>query len=189
MSLIIVFDTETSGMPDWKSPSEQPHQPHIVEIAGILHNPDGSVIDSYSAIVRPDGWVSDEEALAKHGITQEMAMDVGIPEAEAIEGFMALYDRASIRAAHNATFDDRIMRIGLKRFFSEERAEQFKVTTEKFCTCNQSRAPVGLKKVPTLAEAYKHFFGEDLVEAHRAMPDAQACARIYFALQALRTAA
>lgn len=183
MSSIIVFDTETTGLPDWKAPSESEHQPHIVEIAAILHSPDGAVIDSYSTIVRPGGWEITSEMAQIHGITHEMAMDTGIPETDALEGFMALYERASVRAAHNATFDDRIVRIGLMRYFGEERADAFKNGTEKFCTCNHARGPVGLKKLPTLAEAYKHFFGEDLVEAHRAMPDAQACARIYFALQ------
>lgn len=189
MSMIIVFDTETTGIPDWKAPSESAHQPHIVELAAILHGPDGAAVDTFSAIVRPDGWVITDEIAKLHGITHEMAMDLGIPEADALEGFMALSERAGIRAAHNATFDDRIVRIGLMRYSGEERADAFKNGTEKFCTCNQARGPVGLKKLPTLAEAYKHFFGEDLQEAHRAMPDAQACARIYFALQALRNAA
>ncbi|WJN61324.1 3'-5' exonuclease [Pseudomonas sp. SO81] len=183
--LIAVFDTETTGMVDWKNPSEAGHQPHIVEIAAILHNAEGAVIDSYKAIVRPSGWTSTDEALAKHGISHEFAMDVGIPESEALEGFLALYSRAGIRAAHNATFDDRIIRIAMSRYMDKVKADAFKDATEKFCTCNQSRGPVGLGKLPTLAEAYKHFFAEDLVEAHRAMPDAQACARIYFALQGI----
>ena len=183
--LIIAFDNETTGLPDWKAPSESQHQPHIVEIAALLHTPDGAVIDSYKAIVRPDGWTIPDDIAQLTGITQEVALEVGIPEAEALDGFMALYARAGIRAAHNATFDDRIIRIALMRYRDEAAADAFKEATQKYCTCNQSRGPVGLKKLPTLAEAYKHFFGEDLVEAHRAMPDAQACARIYFALQGI----
>lgn len=183
--LIAIFDTETTGLPDWKNASEAEHQPHMVEIAAILHNDQGAVIDSFKAIIRPDGWVIPDELVQIHGISQEMAEDVGIPEAEALEGFLALYERAGIRAAHNATFDDRIVRIALMRYQDEERADWFKTHTTKFCTCNSSRTPVGLGKLPTLAEAYKHFTGEDLVEAHRAMPDAQACARIYFALQGI----
>lgn len=186
MTAIIVFDTETTGLPDWKNPSTAEHQPRIVELAGVLYDAAGAVIEQYSAIVRPDGWVITDELAALHGITQEMAMDSGIAEAEAIDGFMALYAKAGIRAAHNATFDDRILRIGLLRHFDEERAELFKNSTTKFCTCSQSRGPVGLGKLPTLAEAYKHFTGEELAEAHRALPDALACARVYFALQALR---
>ncbi|WP_313309292.1 3'-5' exonuclease [Stutzerimonas nitrititolerans] len=181
--LINVFDTETTGLPDWKSPSESEHQPHIVELAAILHNEQGAVLDSYKAIVRPDGWTISEEISRIHGITHEMAMDVGISEAEALEGFLAIHARASIRVAHNATFDDRIIRIAMARYHSKALADSFKETTEKFCTCSKSRVPVGLGKLPTLAEAYKHFTGEDFEDAHRAMPDAQACARIYFALQ------
>lgn len=182
-NLINVFDFETTGIPDWKQPSEAGHQPHIVEVAALLCDAAGNIIDRYQAIVRPNGWEISPEMVAIHGISQEQAMDEGIPEIEALDGFLAIHARASIRAAHNATFDDRIARIAIARYHGKDLADAFKESTEKFCTCNSSRAPVGLKKLPTLAEAYKHFTGEDLVEAHRAMPDALACARVYFALQ------
>ncbi|KJU81020.1 DNA polymerase III [Ectopseudomonas oleovorans] len=178
-----VFDFETTGIPDWKQPSEAGHQPHIVEVAALLCDATGNIIDRYQAIVRPDGWEISPDMTAIHGISQEQAMDEGIPEAEALDGFLAIHARAAIRVAHNATFDDRIARIAISRYHSKELADSFKESTEKYCTCQKSREPVGLKKLPTLAEAYKHFTGEDLVEAHRAMPDALACARVYFALQ------
>ena len=182
-ALINIFDTETSGIPNWNIPSDDPSQPHLVEIAALLCNEQGAVIDSYKAIIKPEGWEFDPEAAAKHGITHEMAMDVGIPEIEALEGFLAIHARADLRVAHSINFDDRIIRIALKRYHGAVIADAYKVSGEKYCTCINSRAPVGLKKPPTLAEAYKHFTGEDLLEAHRAMPDAQACARVYFALQ------
>lgn len=182
-NLINIFDTETSGIPDWKQPSEAGHQPHIVEVGALLCNAAGEVIDRFQAIVRPNGWEITPEMTAIHGISHEQAMDEGIHEAEALDGFLALHARAGIRVAHNATFDDRIIRIAISRYHGKALADSFKETTEKYCTCNSSRGPVGLKKAPTLAEAYKHFTGEDLVEAHRAMPDALACRRIYFALQ------
>ena len=181
--MIHVFDTETTGLPDWKQPSEAGHQPHIVEIASLLCDAAGNIIDRYQAIVRPNGWEISPENAAIHGITHEQAMDEGIPEVEALDGFLALHSRASTRAAHNATFDDRIIRIAMARYHGKDLADSFKESTEKFCTCSKSREPVGLGKLPTLTEAYKHFTGQDLMEAHRAMPDALACARIYFALQ------
>ncbi|SDG86743.1 DNA polymerase-3 subunit epsilon [Pseudomonas flavescens] len=180
-----VFDFETTGIPDWKQPSEAGHQPHIVEVAALLCDASGNIIDRFQAIVRPAGWEISEEMTAIHGITMEQAMDEGIPEIEALEGFLSIHARAGIRAAHNATFDDRIARIAIARYHSKELADSFKTSTTKFCTCYESRPVLNLpgKKLPTLAEAYKHFTGEDLTEAHRAMPDALACARIYFALQ------
>lgn len=186
--LVITFDTETTGLPDWKAPSESEHQPHLVEVAAILQTADGAVIDSYKAIVRPDGWAISDEIAKLTGITHEMAMEHGIPEAEALAGFLALYLRAGIRVAHNATFDDRIIRIAMTRYMGKEKADAFKDATKKVCTCYESRAACALpkNKLPTLAEAYKHFFGEDLAEAHRAMPDAHACSRIFFALKGIQ---
>lgn len=184
-NLINVFDFETTGIPDWKQPSEAGHQPHIVEVAALLCDATGNIIDRYQAIVRPNGWEISPDMTAIHGISQEQAMDEGIPETEALEGFLAIHARASIRAAHNATFDDRIARIAIARYHGKDLADSFKESTTKFCTCYESRPVLNLpgKKLPTLAEAYKHFTGEDLVEAHRAMPDALACARVYFALK------
>lgn len=180
--MIIAFDTETTGLPDWKAPSEADHQPHMVEIAALLCDDQGNVLERHQAIIQPGGWEITPEMTAIHGISHEQAMDEGVPETDALEAFLALSGKARIRAAHNATFDDRIIRIAMSRYMSKEAADAFKDGTEKFCTCSKSREAVGLGKLPTLAEAYRHFTGEDLIEAHRAMPDAIACARIYFAL-------
>jgi DNA polymerase III epsilon subunit-like protein len=40
----------------------------------------------------------------------------------------------------------------------------------------------GQYKVPTVTEALLHFTGEELVGGHRARPDAEACARVYWAM-------
>lgn len=64
-------------------------------------------------------------------------------------------------ARRNISFDDRITRIALMRYQDEDAANAFKESGEKFCTCYRSRAQVALprNKLPTLAEAYKHFTG------------------------------
>lgn len=200
--LICFFDTETTGFPLFKSPSDHPDQPHIVDICALLYTPAGELVDSFEALVKPDGWVIPDDVAAIHGITTEMALAEGIPEGEALEGFMEVFRRAGLRVAHNVSFDDRIVRIGLKRFFGETAADEFKAGPS-YCTCQSSknivkcpptekmiRAGFGKQfKVPTVTEALKHFYDEDLVGGHRARPDTEACARIYFALQALKTAA
>lgn len=196
MSLIYTFDTETTGLPQFKLPSDDPSQPHLVDIAALLYDEDATLIDSFEAIIRPDGWVIPDEVAAIHGITTEMAMDLGIPESEALDGFMAIHEQASMRVAHNRPFDDRIMRIALKRYRGDEAADAFKAGTG-YCTCQSSRdfvkcpptekmkrAGFTKYKNPNLSEAYRFFTGEELVGAHRAMADAKACALIYFALTA-----
>ena len=79
MSLIYTFDTETTGLPQFKLPSDDPSQPHLVDVAALLYDEDATLIDSFEAIIRPDGWVIPDEVAAIHGITTEMAMDLGIP--------------------------------------------------------------------------------------------------------------
>ncbi|MGP3789810.1 3'-5' exonuclease [Pseudomonas sp. B392_1p] len=196
MTLLNVFDTETTGFPQFKLPSNDPSQPHLVDIAALLYNADGELVDSFEAIIRPDGWTIPDEAANVHGITTEMAMDLGIPEAEALEGFLAIQDRAGMRVAHNCAFDDRILRIALMRYRSTEAADLFRAGSS-FCTCSNSTKIVQLPptermiragrsrqfKQPNLAEAYRFFTGEELEGAHRAKADAEGCARVYFALK------
>ena len=200
--LICIFDTETTGFPAFKLPSDHPEQPHIVDICALLYTREGELVDSFEAMVRPDGWDIPNAAAVIHGITNEIAIEEGIPEACAIEGFLSIWNRAGLRVAHNVSFDDRIMRIGFKRFSDPWVAEAFR-EGEKFCTClsttNIVKCPPTEKmiaagrgkqfKQPSVSEAYKFFTGEELVGAHRARADAEACARVYFALQAYQSAA
>lgn len=193
--LICFFDTETTGLPRFKDPSDDPRQPHLVDICALLYTPDGELVDSFEALVRPDGWEIPNEVAVIHGITNEIALEHGIPEAEALAGFFRIHDRAALRVAHNIQFDDRIMRIAIKRYMSEFSAETYKAGLG-YCTCQSSknivkcpptekmiRAGFGKQfKVPTVAEALLHFTGEELVGGHRARPDTEACARIYFAM-------
>lgn len=195
--LISVYDSETTGLPLFRDPSDDPRQPHLVDICILAYSPDGTLVDSFEAMVRPDGWVIPADVTAIHGITNEMAMDMGIPESEALDGFMAIHDRAGLRIAHNINFDDRIMRIALSRYRGKEAADAFKATPG-YCTCLNSKPLVkcpptpkmiaagfgrpGQYKPPTVAEALLHFTGEELVGGHRARPDTEACARVYWAM-------
>ena len=68
----LFFDTETTGIPNWKIPSESEEQPHIVQIAAILCDSDTKEIkEEIELIVRPDGWVIPDEVAEINGITTE----------------------------------------------------------------------------------------------------------------------
>ena len=193
--LICVFDTETTGFPNWKIPSDDPSQPHLVDICALLYTPHGELVDSFETMIRPDGWVIPNEVAVIHGITTEMALEQGIPEVEALGGFLRIYMQAGLRVAHNCSFDDRILRIALMRFVGKQAAEAFKAEPS-YCTAASSKPLCKLPptekmkatnfknsfKTPTVAEALLHFTGEELVGGHRARPDTEACARVYFAM-------
>ncbi|HHS83672.1 MAG TPA: 3'-5' exonuclease [Gammaproteobacteria bacterium] len=184
--LILGFDTETTGLPDWKAPSGDECQPHIVQLAAQLIETDNKeVIQSMDVIVRPDGWDITQETIDVHGITQEHAMDVGIPEKMALEMFLELWNGRK-RIAFNSTFDNRIIRIGTKRYFGEDviaRWKEGKQGDEWECMMLAARKIMGGKQ-PKLTEAYKHFTGQELEGAHRAMADTEAMMSVYWAVKA-----
>ena len=53
----LFYDTETTGMPLWDQPSEDPQQPHIVQLCAWLVDPDTrKTVAGIDLIVKPDGW-------------------------------------------------------------------------------------------------------------------------------------
>ena len=186
MKPILFFDTETTGLPDWNVPSDDECQPHIVELAALLVDPKSmNSLASLGVIVRPDGWVIPDETIEVHGISNEKAAEEGISEKDALEMFLALYSKSSIRVAHNTTFDNRIIRIALKRHLPDAVSdEQWKDKSSYHCTMiDHSKTHGG--KWPKLQEAYKFHFGVDFEDAHRAMSDVKACMKVYFAAREL----
>ena len=195
MKTAIFFDTETTGFPLFKERSTDPGQPHIVQLAAALVNlDDRSIVSSIDLISKPDGWSIPKAASDVHGITNEIAEECGIPEEQLTKLFMAFCKGRDI-AAHNTPFDNRIVRIALKRFMSDEVAEQYK-EHNFYCTMKSSskivQCPPTPKMVkagrnhfknPNLGEAYKHFTGDTLEGAHNAMVDVQACIDVYFGIQ------
>lgn len=140
MNTAIFFDTETTGLPDWKSHSGSDSQPHIVQLAAILCDLDTrKVLQSIDVIIRPDGYEIPKETSDIHGITNELANDVGISEVQALYMFLALCKKDTLRVAHNRTFDKRIIRIATKRFCNDEYIENWHDKENFDCTMLMSK--------------------------------------------------
>lgn len=185
MSLLFFYDTETTGIPSFKDPSDAPHQPHIVQAAGLVVDASTRrVLTSVNLVVRPDGWEIPAEVTEIHGLTTERAMDIGVDESLVTELMLDLWRTTDLRIAHNQSFDARILRIALKRFGSDEVADEWK-EGDAYCTCTGARPHTALpkNKMPKLEEAYRHFFGKGFEEAHTALADAEACASVYWAIR------
>lgn len=133
----LFYDTETTGLPDWKSPSESEHQPHIVEIGAALLDDDFNIVEQYQAIIKPEGWEISEAMTAIHGISHERAMDEGVGEKEAVEAFLALHDKSLLRIGHNVSFDDRIIRTAIMRYLDDETANYYR-EQPKLCTMRKA---------------------------------------------------
>lgn len=176
---VVIFDTETNGMINWKMPSADKNQPHIVQLGAVVVDVNShKVKQSINVIVKPEGWIIPEEITKIHGITTEYAIKVGLPERDVIRLFLKMLGDKT-RIAHNTTFDNRIIRIGIKRFFDDAIADNFN-KGDYYCTLQHSKKIMGGKSGHTLTEALKYFTDKVLIDAHDAMADTIACMDIYF---------
>lgn len=190
--MLLVFDTETTGLPIWKEPSDHPDQPHVVDIAWTLFAEDGSEIERFDAIINPgDNVVIPDDMAAIHGITTEIARAEGIAPLAAFERFTDVIGRAQLVIGHNISFDVRMMRILAARHTGEKWENEL----ETFCTMRSSTNVCRILKEkartdkdwkwPTLTEAVRFFFDEEHGNAHRARPDCDAAGRVYFRLKSM----
>jgi DNA polymerase-3 subunit epsilon len=176
----VFYDSETNGIPLFKEPSNDPRQPHIVQLAGILVDLDTEkTINQFCHIIKPDGWEIPDEVVAIHGITYERAMDEGVPEIDALCALLGMISE-NTRIGHNESFDARIMRIAIKRYMGDDHADIWKAGPAE-CTARLTRG--NFSKMPTLMEAHVHYYGREFQNPHNALNDAMACRDVYFGYQ------
>jgi len=189
-NMILFFDTETNGLPDFNKRASDPSQPHIVQLAAILTSDEGETLESHNVIVKPDGWEITKELSDIHGITNDKAKAIGLDEKLVTGLLLEMITKANLIVAHNVTFDKFMARIAMRRFglLSDEQDTWWK-ELKTFCTMKSSteicKIPSPTRrgnKWPKLAEAYEHFFKQPLESAHDALADVTACKSIYFML-------
>lgn len=194
---ILIYDTETTGIirgDDYTNPAN----PYLASIAMLLYDEEAHrVIASFNAPIYPDGWAMPVEAGAVNGLTTEYLNEVGLPVDTAMRAAIAIAMRANLCVAHNVDFDTKIMAASLWRQLildgeSEDDAHTFVqgwLSKPTYCTMKESKHIVkalttnGWLKYPKLSEAYRHFFGREIDNAHSANADAVAVLEIYLALQ------
>lgn len=196
--MILFFDTETTGFPHKHKPVDHPDQPHVIQLAAILAEESGDVRSAFSFLIDPGvdrGVRIPSGAQAVHGIDEEALWRFGQQPGDVLMAFDALYASADKIVGHNVDFDVEMMLTYYARSGNPGMEWNGGPIKERFCTMKETtdicRIPStravttgrGGYKWPKLGEAYKHFFGEELVGAHDAMNDVRAAMRIYFHLK------
>lgn len=192
---ILFFDTETTGFPDDRRPIEHDDQPYVVQLAMMLCRDDGAMLGGFSVIIN-NGVPIPQKVVDIHGISVEIAAEVGVKPRTALGLFNHYSSRAGLFVAHNIKFDWHMMAI------MQARGANVMPLGPKFCTMEAAAPVVNLPpsermvaaginkpKPPKLSEAVAFFFGEELTGAHDAMVDVRACARVFFKLKELGHAA
>jgi DNA polymerase III epsilon subunit-like protein len=181
---ILVFDTETTGLPKHYKPAEEDldNYPSVLQLGAQLveidvDNPlQVNIIYKLNMLVRP--YRNGKEvsihpkAEAVHGITFETANALG----ESIETtallFQGLCNSADFIVCHNYTFDRNVMVSELLRLGIEAK---YKRGAKVFCTMkfstNLLKLPGKYKdqfKFPRLDELFKHLTGREMQEHYKA---------------------
>lgn len=193
--MILIYDSETSDVYDFKSPPDASHQPHIVSIACLGFSDDGQhELAQYYAIIKPDGYEFHPQAVQQNGITHEFAMEHGLPGNEVMWTFMSLHRQARIQIAYNCKFDDAMIFRELL-YTLPEYALLYDPLKSR---CAMLAASACMKEPnpypgyeheyrwPKLVEAYQWLYKQPMVGAHNSMNDTRATAHFAFDLQRCR---
>lgn len=193
-NMILFFDTETDGLPNFRKPIDDPSQPRLVQIACLLTDNNGKHLTKFASIVKINGdRPIPDAASAVHHITTEDSMIFGIPNKMANSIWHRLASMADTIVAHNIKFDWFVMESSILRMGGDLSKILPLPVQKQVCTMEMATPLVNLPptermiaagmdkpKPPRLSECIKFFFNRELDGAHDALVDVEACAEIYF---------
>ena len=186
--MFLIFDTETTGLPKrWNAPiSDMDNWPRCVQLAWQLHDNKGDLISNHSYLIKAEGFDIPYEAEKIHGISTDLANEIGKNIDDVLELFINDYKTAGFLVGHNLKFDINIVGAELYRKGYEIDISKKDVLD----TCSELTAEVcklpggrgGKFKYPTLLEIYSTLFKDKFMEAHNASADVEATSRVFFEL-------
>lgn len=179
----LIFDTETTGMVQFRKPPEDRSQPDLIQLGMLLvETSDWKPRARHSLLVQlADGVKIEPGAREAHGISEEDCARYGVAPVVACSLFNQACMRADIIVAHNLSFDTSIMKTALYRVGNKPNRLDGR---QHVCTKEASTDVLKLPgkygyKWPTLAEAYRHYTGQEIEGAHDALVDTEACLDIF----------
>jgi DNA polymerase III epsilon subunit-like protein len=197
MTKILVFDTETTGLPKKRNASmfKPDDWPHVVQLSFLLYDAgQNAILDSGDYIIKlPDGVKIEPGAAAVHGITDERCSSEGILMSDALSHFNRLGAIADVFVAHNISFDKRQLIVESVRLTMSHPFGETGNWKPVFCTMKETTdmCKIAVKsnrtgevyyKYPKLSELHNHIFGYVPGGLHDSMADILICLRCYLHL-------
>lgn len=187
---VLVFDTETTGLPVGRNPSiYHVHLwPHIIQLSYIVYDTETNELitleDDYINI--DNNVIIDPESQKIHNISRDMT-DKGIPIQEALNKFNRFSDKSDLLVAHNVSFDKRMLMVdGIRNKIRMN-------IHDTFCTMKNSIELCKIEKIgkngapyfkfPTLSELHYELFKKIPKNTHNALIDILICMRCFIQIE------
>lgn len=154
--LACIFDTETTGILDYRAPITAEHQPDVVQLCAWLADKE-KIYSKLSVYVHADTEIP-KGAFDVHRIDRAMTERVGVSRLRACHMLSAFASKADLLVGHNVEFDIKIMMAAMHREGGSGKALKkpsfctMKTATE-LCQIPNLNRP-GSYKWPNLTEAY-----------------------------------
>jgi len=178
--LILVFDTETTGLPKTKiiSPDTLNEWPIIVQFSYIIFDTNlNDIVKSKDHIIKiPESILISEESSKIHGITNEISTKKGVLLTEVLIEFFNHLRLVDYIVGHNINFDINMLKIELLRniynnSFQPQEIKHYKyelhyISNYKniYCTLQESIKICNIKAIDKFGKEYLKY--PKLIELH-----------------------
>ena len=189
---ILVFDTETTGLPIGKNPSIITTHlwPHIVQLSYILYDTEHQTILEYTDVIikLPKGVYISKESENIHRISNAISQEQGVDIINELKLFNDILLKADIVIAHNISFDKNMIMVECIRNKVQQNFTVNNNRKQEYCSMKNSVniCKIVVKgrngdyfKYPKLIELHKHLFDTVPNGLHNSMVDVLACLRCY----------
>uniref|UniRef100_A0A6C0EH17 Exonuclease domain-containing protein n=1 Tax=viral metagenome TaxID=1070528 RepID=A0A6C0EH17_9ZZZZ len=205
---VLVFDTETTGLPKTKVINENTVNswPYIVQLSYIIYDTESNKIIKISDNIAkiPENVELSKESIAIHGIDRNKMNEKGKPIVEILQEFLTTIDSIDLIVCHNIDFDINMIIVEIYRCALDANNSHVKEINlpiivrlqymNKYCTMKNSMELCNIKKItkttgkeyvkfPTLSESYHKLFNEKPNNMHNSLNDVYACFRCFCKLK------
>lgn len=181
--MFFFFDLETTGfgLKRHMVRFDYERHPRIVQIGWLLAKPTGEVVNRMQFVIRPNGFEIPQSATDVHGISTEVAHEVGVDIDLILDRIKLDIDRADEIIAHNIQYDAPTLSA---EFIRSDRADP--LSGKRFyCTMRESKQFCGMldrnrrPKMPSLKELHHKLFEREFLQ-HDAGSDSEAVMNCFF---------
>lgn len=176
MKKSIFIDFETTGLipknPILKKFSK--FWPHIVQMAWLIYE-DGVLIEEKELIIKPTNFTIPKKSTKIHGISQNKALKEGVEANYALAFLLKKIDQTDVIIGHNIRFDLDVLKLECIRNKFSSKLQNKKI----ICTMLDNK----IFRQPSNGFLYEHLFQTKIENAHNAIFDIKATAKIFFELK------